>query len=358
MRLLKVTLLAIFFSSIFVLLKAEEDISWQIEEYLDGYSEAYFSAHYQKAIDLGEDALYVIENKFGKVNPNAAAMRSNLGTLYKFQGKLSEAENYYKKALEIYEKTLGLDNSYCAKLWNALGENYQARRKYNEAEKSYKNAQNVWDKNFGKDNYNTVLVSSHMGSLYKDQRKYKEAETILKNSLQAMAKGYGQSNPILIRPLTDLGKLYESEGKDMEAEQYYRYAWALFKGNFMLEDPSVQKAYYRMKQEMDRQWNQRSEPIYKRLMDLNDLYIGPWHPDAPDILNNLPMLYLKEERYTEAENIYEDSLEIMLSNLGPNHLNVVKVLRNMAKFYRKMGKLDKSKELETKAESIRKQIRY
>jgi tetratricopeptide (TPR) repeat protein len=89
------------------------------------------------------------------------------------------------------------------------------------------------------------------------------------------------------------------------------------------------------------------------MMDLNDLYVGTWHPDAPDFLNNLPMLYLKEKRFSEAQNIYEDSLEIMMSNLGPNHINVANTLTNMGKFYRKMGNRAKAEEMEEKAKIIR-----
>jgi tetratricopeptide (TPR) repeat protein len=70
------------------------------------------------------------------------------------------------------------------------------------------------------------------------------------------------------------------------------------------------------------------------------------------------MLYLKQQRYVEAQNIYEDSLEIMLSNLGPDHLNVAKVLTNMSKFYRKMGEIDKANDAKEKAELIRSKIRY
>jgi hypothetical protein len=42
-----------------------------------------------------------------------------------------------------------------------------------------------------------------------------------------------------------------------------------------------------------------------------------------------------------------------MSNLGPDHLNVAKVLENMAKFYKKMGKRDKAAEASYKASLIR-----
>ncbi len=337
---------------------AEETVSLEIEEYLEGYNDAYFNAEYQKAIDLGLEALRVIEKNYTPEHPNAAAMLNNLAALYKAKGNYAEAEKLYKKALATYENTLGLDNLYAAKVWNALGENYQARRKYSEAESSYKNAQAILEKSVGSNDPSVEIIQSHLGSLYKDQRKYAEAEETLKASLQAIAGAYGEGHPMLIRLISDLGKVYEIQKKSAEAEQYYRYCWGVFKGNFYQEDATIDKAMNRLKQEADRLWAQRNEPIYRRLMDFNDLYIGPWHPDAPRILDQLPMLYLKQERYSEAANIYEDSLEIMLSNLGPQHLNVAKVLENMEKFYRKMGRPDKADEAAEKARLIRDRKRY
>lgn len=351
-------IIAIFIAVFFTPIYAQEDISWQLEEYLDGYNDAYFYGDYQKAIDLGTSALSVIEKKFTPEHPNAAAMLINLATLYKAQTRYAQADEFYKKALEIYEKTLGLDNLYTAKVWNALGENYQAWRKYTEAENSYKNSQAISEKNLGGNNPAVAIVRSHLGSLYRDQRKYAEAENILKTSLQAITGAYGQGHPMLIRLASDIGKLYEMQDKFKEAEQYYRYAWGVFKANFYQEDASMEKALNRLKSEAAKLWAQRNEPIYKRLMDINDLYIGPWHPDAPRILDNLPMLYLKQTRYAEAVNIYEDSLEIMLSNLGQEHLNIAKVLENMAKFYRKMNEPDKAQEASEKAGLIRSRKRY
>ncbi len=336
-----------------VLSFAEDNISWQIEEYLEGFLDAYFNARYQKAIDACEDALIVIEKKFGPGHANTAAILTNLGNLYKIQKKYNQAEKFYKKALEIYESSMGIDNIYTASVWNALGENYQSRRKFNEAEGSFNNAQQVLAKSFGVNAPGPALVGGQLGILYKEQRKYKEAEAILISSLQSAVGGYGEGHPILIHMVSAIGKLYEAMGQELQAEQYYRYAWWIFKNNFFQEDATIDKAFNRLKSESDKLWSQRNDPIYKRLLNINDLYVGPWHPEAPDIIENLPMLYAKQKRYVEAENIYEDALELMLSNLGSNHLNISKVFDNMAKFYRKIDKPDKAKESLEKARLIR-----
>lgn len=353
MRFLRLAVLIILSVSFFTFIYAEEETDLRLEEYLKSYSDAYFSAQYQKAIGIADSALNAIEKKFGPNHPNVAAMLANLAALNKIQSRFSEAEKLYKRSLEIYESTLGLDNPFAAKIWVALGENYQARHKYIEAESCYKNSKIIWEKNFGPENPNTNAALTDLGDLYRLQHKYAEAEAMLKRSLEITATAYGQGHPVLIRPLSILGLLYNDQGKTAEAEHFFKFARGIFKGNFTREEPTIESAVNRLKAEINRIRSQRDEPIYKRIVDLNDLYIGPWHQDAPKIIDNLPALYLKEERYTEAENIYQDSLELMLSNLGPDHLNIVKTLNNMEKFYRKIGEPEKAKEAKVDAQTVR-----
>lgn len=353
MRLLKLITLAVLAVSFFIFADAQGDIDYYLEEYIDGYSNAYFTAQYNKAIGIANEALKVLENKFGADHANVAALLANLGTLYKVGGKYAEAEKYYKRALEIYEKSLGLDNPYSARVWLALGENYQSWRRYFEAETCYNNAKIILEKNYGSANPYTVAVSVNLGALYAAQHKYNEAEALLKQAIGSISSAYGQGHPVLIKPLGILGSLYDSQGKAQEAEQFYKYAWFIFKENFSKDEATIEKALSRFKQEVAKLWAQKTEPIYKRMTDLSEIYIGPWHPQAPEILDNLPGLYLKEKRFVEGENIYGDALEIMLSNLGAEHLNIAKVSDNMARFYRKMGKADKAAEAQIRAKNIR-----
>jgi len=336
----------------------QEDISWQMEEFLDGYSDAFFNAEYKQAIDIIEGAIDLVENKFGKINPNVAALLNNLGALYKIERKYPEAESAYGKALDIYEQTLGFDNSYTAGVYMALGEIYQIRRKYKDAEDSFINAQKIMEKNFGSDSPNSSSALSDLGSLYKDRRKYAEAEAALTQALQTMSEGLGEGHPVLIKTLYNLGLLYEAEGKQQEAEQAYKYMWDIFKGNFTPEQPGIEGTMNKFESERDKLWSQKNEPIYKRVMDLNNIYIGPWHPDAPLILDKLPSFYVGQDRYAEAELYYEDIADLMFSNLGQEHPNIAKMLDNMSKFYKKMGNDDKARELKEKAQEVRTKKRF
>lgn len=49
------------------------------------------------------------EKAWGREHTSTLSTVNNLGTLYKDQGKLVEAENIYRRALDGYEKARGLD---------------------------------------------------------------------------------------------------------------------------------------------------------------------------------------------------------------------------------------------------------
>ena len=72
----------------------------------------------------------------GQTKENNVLLRAvhNLGTLYRDQGKLDEAEKMYMRALEGYEKALGADHTSTLNTVNGLGILYADRGKPDEAE--------------------------------------------------------------------------------------------------------------------------------------------------------------------------------------------------------------------------------
>jgi len=60
-RVLLALLLSFFLGNSF----AQDRPSWEIEEYLESYVDAYFNARYQKAADICEGAIAAVEERFG-----------------------------------------------------------------------------------------------------------------------------------------------------------------------------------------------------------------------------------------------------------------------------------------------------
>ena len=57
--------------------------------------------------------------------------------------------------------------------------------------------------------------------------------------------------------------------------------------------------------------------------------MGEDHPNVATSLNNLALLYDSQGRYSEAEPLYLQALEIAQRSLGTNHPNTVTIRENL-----------------------------
>ena len=81
--------------------------------------------------------------------------------------------------------------------------------------------------------------------------------------------------------------------------------------------------------------------------------MGSEHPLVAKGLNNLAGLYQTQGRYTEAEPLYQRSLAILETTLGPDHPNVALSLENYATLLRETEHEDEAEEMEARAKTIR-----
>ena len=54
----------------------------------------------------------------------------------------------------------------------------------------------------------------------------------------------------------------------------------------------------------------KAEPLYERSLKIRESKLGPDHPDVADSLNNLANLYADTDQYAKAESLYQRSLKI------------------------------------------------
>ena len=89
--------------------------------------------------------------------------------------------------------------------------------------------------------------------------------------------------------------------------------------------------------------------------------LGPEHPSmaisfntsVAYSFNNQAWRYYNQGRYAEAEEYLQEALALLEKDLGPEHLNVAKVLENYVALLRKMNRDAEAEELEARAKAIR-----
>jgi len=79
--------------------------------------------------------------------------------------------------------------------------------------------------------------------------------------------------------------------------------------------------------------------------------LGRAHPNTATCLNNLAALYDEQERYEEAERLYDLALKITEGALGPEHPQTAAIVNNLALFYRQQGRYEEAERLTQKLSS-------
>jgi tetratricopeptide (TPR) repeat protein len=130
------------------------------------------------------------------------------------------------------------------------------------------------------------------------QGRYAEAETLWKSALKD-AESFLPEDPRLVVSLKNLAQLYDDQKKSAEAE-----------------------------------------PLYQRLLAIEEKRLGPDHPDLATTLYHLAKLYQAHGKSAEAEPLYQRALAIRDRVLGPTHPDVIMILESYATLLRETNRTD------------------
>ncbi|NEQ39182.1 MAG: tetratricopeptide repeat protein [Okeania sp. SIO3I5] len=81
-----------------------------------------------------------------------------------------------------------------------------------------------------------------------------------------------------------------------------------------------------------------AEPLFLEALEMKKRLLGKEHPDVANSLNDLATLYYFQGRYTEAEPLFLEALEMKKRLLGKEHPDVANSLNNLAALYSDQGR--------------------
>ncbi|HYT46414.1 MAG TPA: tetratricopeptide repeat protein, partial [Methylomirabilota bacterium] len=235
------------------------------------------------------------------------------------QGKYNEAEKLYQHGLAILtsmevpqDEKDTFNHLHIKCLWH-LGSIYTVRGWHTKAESLLEQAvdfiQNVIDAK--SDDYPTLLLN--LAGIYVDQGKFKEAQTLYKKLIRKAKRTYG-SNSYLVAMLSGrLARLY----LDLDQRRNYTEAETL-----------LQQALLFTTQDQ------------------------PEHPHATSIYHDLGDLYLKQEKFVQAEEMYYQALSIDQKIFGNAHLVVASDLGQLATLNYEQNRFDEALSLRKEEMSI------
>ena len=229
---------------------------------------------------------------------------SNLGRLYRHQGKLKEAEEMYQQALKGREKALGLEHRSTLHTVNNLGLLYMDQGKLKEAEEMYQRALKGKEKALGLEHRSTLHTVNNLGILYKHQGKLKEAEEMYQRALKGSEKALGLEHTSTLLTVNNLGVLYRDQGKLKEAEE-----------------------------------------MFQRALKGREKALGLEHTSTLNTVNNLGSLYREQGKLKEAEGMFQRALKGREKALGLEHTSTLNTVNNLGNLHMDQGKLKEAEEM-------------
>ena len=135
------------------------------------------------------------------------------------------------------------------------------------------------------------------------------------------------------------------QGKFGEAETLWKAALKDAE-NFPPDDPRLVVSLKSLADlDNDQKKFTEAEPLYQRLLAIEEKIQGADHPDVATTLYRLAKLYHAQGKTTEAEPLYQRALAIKDRVLGPTHPDVVMILESYGALLREMNRTDNTSRL-------------
>ncbi len=137
------------------------------------------------------------------------------------------------------------------------------------------------------------------------QGRYAEAETLWEAALKDAEK-FPPEDPRLVETLNNLAQLYDDQKKSAEAEPLYQRLLAIEEKTLGADHPDVATTLYRLAKLYQAQGKSaEAEPLYQRALAIRDRVLGPTHPDVIMILESYAVLLRDTNRTDNTARLIE-----------------------------------------------------
>jgi tetratricopeptide (TPR) repeat protein len=144
-----------------------------------------------------------------------------MGVLLQAQGKLSEAEPYFREALEVRRRVLGEEHPNTLTSISNMGGLLYAQGKLSEAESYFREALEVRRRVLGEEHPSTLTSINNMGALLQAQGKHQQAIDLLTPAEPAARTAFTGGNARRLADfLTTLGRARVGLGWGGDAERF------------------------------------------------------------------------------------------------------------------------------------------
>ncbi|KAA3611843.1 MAG: serine/threonine protein kinase [Planctomycetota bacterium] len=214
---------------------------------------------------------------------------------------------------------------------------------HSEAETMIEEVLALRKQEFGEDHPSVWQARSIRGRLLHLQGHYAEAELELESTLTSQRRHFGEDHPDSLATMSALASACWQRRKLDQAAELFRRAyghWSRLEG---AESPRALRARMDVARTTSALGDDRqSDSIYQETLAAQRRILGSDHLDTLETMWQIGLLYLKLERWQEAENHLQECAQANEKVLGPIHPRTLRVVDDHAQAMAKMGRLDEA----------------
>lgn len=331
------------------------------------------SGDFEKAVFYMKKAISLSTGVYGEDAPETARNINNLSALYFKFSKYREARELTEKFIKINRQGKGDDREMINAGMSNLAAIYYAQKIYTNAEKVFSDLLRDQEDKLGKNHPAVGRTLRKIGTLYFSWKKYEKSRDFLERSFEIHNVPEIPGEKEFFEGKSTLGLTYEKLGLHDKALELYKGSM-LLKVKLLGEDsPGILPAlndlgsyYFRKGRELFsipfKMINPESLPdifscntalsffkssgvIFERGMKIAEKFPKRAYPDSLNTTNYYMEFLVISNRFSEAELLYKKIVRNYKKVFGVSHLNMTNVLRQFAKFYKRISNFDKSLEI-------------
>lgn len=153
---------------------------------------------------------------------------NNYGFSLNTQGRCSEAEPFIEHALKITKQYHGLNHEITAKCFNNLAYNFKGRRQIKKAEQLYRMVLFIRENVLPENHRDMADICNNLGVNLNSQGLFEDAMKLHKRSIKIKEQiFFEKDHPVLAQSYNALAFNYDSMKRHIKAESYYRRAYKI-----------------------------------------------------------------------------------------------------------------------------------
>ncbi len=272
---------------------------------------------YDQARYYLDRALQIKAEQYGEIHASVANTYNALGNLVSDQGNFEKAREYYKRTLEIRKQVLPEDHMHIADTYQNLGILEYSEGDYDKAIEFMMKGFEIEKRILPPKHPNLASTYNNLGVMYDLKGDFERALEFYQNALDIRREIFGEQHPLVAESYLNIGVVRQEHGDLREALDNYI------------------KALY----------------IFRNSTDIPISY------ELASTLENIGSVYAQQQKYEEAINYHQQSMEMNVSLFGETHPDVAENLFNLAQSLIPSGDYRQARIYLERAENINRQMR-